>query len=140
MDYISTKSSLNGRIAIPGSKSHTIRAVLMAALADGESHLIDPLGSSDTEAALHVYGALGTRFELGEKEWVVHGSGGHFDLPDTPLDVGNSGTTLRVALGSLALCKNGETIITGDAQIQQRPSQPLVDALNELGADISSEH
>ncbi len=138
MEFIVRKSTLRGSVDIPGSKSHTIRACLLAALADGESTLRAALYSSDTEAAIRVYSALGASFDRSDDCLMVRGIGGGFQRPTDELDVGNSGTTLRVALGSLALMPEGEAVITGDHQIQRRPGGPLVEALNQLGADIRS--
>ncbi len=138
MQLISRQSTLSGAVDIPGSKSHTIRGVLLAALAAGESTLEAPLASADTEAAVRVYSALGAAFDQGPDAWHIRGIGTDFSAPSEVLDVGNSGTTLRVAMGSLALLRTGEAVITGDSQIQSRPSQALADALNDLGADIES--
>ena len=131
MDFIVNKSNLNGSVDIPGSKSHTIRAVLMASIAEGKSRLIAPLSSSDTEAAVRVYSALGAKFDRQEDEWIIEGTGGKFKHPDDVLDVANSGTTLRVALGSLSLLNDINIEITGDHQIQSRPCQPLLTSLNK---------
>ena len=138
MIFSVSPSSLNGTVDIPGSKSHTIRAVLLAAISEGKSTLLAPLSSSDTESAVKVYTALGAKVEQGEKEWIIEGLGKDFKAPTVPLDVGNSGTTMRVAMGSLSLLKEGYAEISGDHQIQARPSQPLADALTELGAKVVS--
>ncbi len=138
MELICRPSTLTGSVAIPGSKSHTIRGVLLASLAAGESRLLAPLNSADTEAAMRVYSALGATFDRQGNEWLVRGTGGRFLIPEHTLDAGNSGTTLRVALGSLSLLPEGEAIITGDEQIRSRPSQPLAAALNELGAQVEA--
>ena len=138
MQFICRQSTLTGSVAIPGSKSHTIRAVLLASLADGESTLIGPLTSKDPEAAIHVYQQLGAEFEINPVIWKIRGNGGQIRKPTETLDVLNSGTTLRIALGSCALIPNGEVRITGDTQIQKRPCLPLVQSLNDLGANITS--
>lgn len=139
MQFISRKSSLSGSVSIPGSKSHTIRAVLLASLADGESTLHAPLASQDTEAAVRVYSALGAEFDLQDDIWRIRGVGEKLRIPAERLDVANSGTTLRVALGSCSLLPPGRSLeISGDAQIQRRPGGPLVASLNELGANITS--
>lgn len=138
MNFICQPRRLSGHIAIPGSKSHTIRAVLLASLADGESVLHQPLSSSDTEAAVRVYSALGAHIERNKDAWRIRGIGGRITAPDQQLDVLNSGTTMRVALGTCALAPEGLTRLTGDAQIQRRSCAPLVQALNDLGADVRS--
>lgn len=105
MKLITGKSRLRGTVAIPGSKSHTIRAVAIASLASGESLIREPLDSSDTRAAVDCYGALGAAIDVSDPRlWKVTGTGGEITPPQEIIDVGNSGTTLRVAMGSAALC------------------------------------
>jgi 3-phosphoshikimate 1-carboxyvinyltransferase len=125
-------------VEIPGSKSHTIRAVAIGALADGRSVIRAPLASADTLAAVDAYRALGARIDLGESEWVVQGTGGDLIPPENVIDVRNSGTTLRIAVGSAALLKEGLAVFTGDHQIRGRIIGPLADSLNDLGASVVS--
>ena len=140
MKLIVRKSRLKGTVLIPGSKSHTIRAVAIASLAAGESLINNPLESSDTQAAVACYRALGAEINTSDpKLWKVTGKGGDINVPQEIIDVGNSGTTLRIAIGSAALAPTGQTItFTGDEQIQTRPVGPLMDALSELGAKCTS--
>jgi len=130
------KSNLSGSVRIPGSKSHTIRAVAIASLADGTSHVREPLVASDTLSAFDAYRLLGAQ-AVKTDEWVIRGVGGRPVVPDNVIDVGNSGTTLYIALASAALV-NGITVLTGDEQIRRRPARPLIDALNALGAKVES--
>ena len=134
------KSRLKGTVAIPGSKSHTIRAVAIASLASGRSFVRDPVDSSDTRAAVACYRALGADIDTSDpKCWTVSGTGGRISAPEQIIDVGNSGTTLRVAMGSAALAATDQSIsFTGDEQIQTRPVGPLIDSLNDLGAKCAS--
>ncbi len=140
MKLIVKKSRLKGTVVIPGSKSHTIRAVAIASLADGESLIHNPLESSDTQAAVACYRALGAEINTSDPRlWKVTGTGGTITPPPEIIDVGNSGTTLRIAMGSAALTPAGQTIsFTGDEQIQTRPVGPLMNALSELGAKCTS--
>ena len=143
MELIVGKSRLKGAVAIPGSKSHTIRAVAIASLAEGESFIRAPLDSSDTQAAVACYRALGAAIDTSDpKCWRVRGTAGKISTPGQIIDVGNSGTTLRVAMGSAALAATDQNItFTGDEQIQSRPVGPLIDSLNDLGAKcISLKH
>jgi len=135
------KSTLRGSAPIPGSKSHTIRAVAIASLADGESTIRDPLMSGDTLSAVACYRAFGAEIDTSNPgAWKVKGTGGVIRPPDRVIDVGNSGTTLRCAVSSAALVSQADTIrFTGDAQIQQRPIGPLLQSLNQLGAKAVSE-
>ncbi len=140
MQLVSRKSRLRGSVPIPASKSHTIRAVAIASLADGTSLIHNPLASNDTEAAVRCYSALGARIDTSDPEfWEVSGMGGRIVSPRQTIDVANSGTTLRIALGSAALAGPGRsTTFTGDAQIQSRPLGPLIESLRDLGAECVS--
>jgi len=136
MELIVEKSRLQGEVTIPASKSHTIRALVVATLADGVSEILHPLDSGDTVACVNVCRALGAEIELGE-QWTVRGTGGRVQTPDNVIDVGNSGTTLYLTLGTAALGE-GYAVFTGDEQIRSRPAQPLLDALNALGGELFS--
>jgi len=140
MKLIVRKSKLNGVVSIPASKSHTIRAVAIASLAEGNSVIRNPLDSSDTLSAVKCYKSLGADIDISDSSaWKVTGTGGQISAPQQTIDVGNSGTTLRIAMGSAALAPPGQVIsFTGDEQIQTRPVGPLLDALTELGAKCKS--
>ncbi len=135
------KSALKGKIAVPGSKSHTIRAVAIASLADGASRITNPLISSDTISAVKCYRDFGAEIDDSNRlQWDIIGTKGKIDACPRTIDVGNSGTTLRIAAGSAALADQDVQInLTGDQQIQARPIQPLLDSLNDLGAKALSE-
>ena len=138
MDFICNRSTLSGEVEIPGSKSHTIRAVSIGALADGESRIERPLDSADAQSAVHAYRALGAVITTGDDAWTVTGVGGSVQTPEDIIDVGNSGTSLNIALGSCALMRGGVAVLTGDGQIRRRPSGPLAQSLNDLGARVQS--
>lgn len=140
MKLTAKKSRLRGSVAIPASKSHTIRAVAIASLADGQSNIRNPLVSDDAISAAKCYALLGAKTDCSDKAcWKITGTGGKLKTPAEIIDVGNSGTTLRLAVGSAALLPKGQKVtFTGDAQIQTRPIQPLLDSLNELGAKAKS--
>ncbi len=131
------KSTLNGNIEIPASKSHTIRAIVIASLAEDKSLIRKPLYSRDTLAAKSVYSALGARFESIGDDWEVTGTGGKMLSPDDVLNVLNSGTTMYIALCSAALI-DGYSILTGDKQIRTRPAGALINAINKLGGEAIS--
>jgi len=126
---------LQGRIAIPASKSHTIRAVLIAALADGTSVLHRPLVSEDTQAAIDACRALGARIVQSDDRIEITGFGPHPVQPITTLDMLNSGTSTNLMLGVLAAL-GMQADITGDASLQSRPVQALTDALQKLGCSV----
>jgi len=135
-----TRSILRGKIAIPGSKSHTIRAIAIASLADGQSTINNPLLASDCVSAVMCYQALGANINASNHlQWLITGTDARLTHSERPIDVGNSGTTLRIAMGTAALApKNAKIILTGDRQIRTRPVGPLIDSLNDLGAKVTS--
>ncbi len=133
MRLIVERSKLGGAVEIPGSKSHTVRAVYFAALAQGISRIDAPLRSRDTLAAVGACRALGADVQLGDDRWIIHGMGGIIVPPAHPIDAQNSGTTLRIGLGAAALGSSW-AIFTGDEQIRRRPNGPLIQSLCDLGA------
>ncbi|HCU37962.1 MAG TPA: 3-phosphoshikimate 1-carboxyvinyltransferase [Armatimonadetes bacterium] len=133
MDLHVSGSQLRGRAAMPASKSHTIRAAAIAALAEGRSTLVRPLASADTEAALRAVSALGARVEPRAEAVDILGVGGRPQAGGA-IDVANSGTTLRV-MSAVAALAAGTTHLTGDEQIQSRPIGPLLEAITQLGAE-----
>lgn len=134
MKLVCRPARLRGAVDIPGSKSHTIRAVAIASLARGDSIIREPLESNDASSAVAAYRALGATIDCGPKKWYVRGFGGKPQAPANVIDVGNSGTTLRLALGSAALLEAGLAVLTGDEQIRRRGIGPLVESLKQLGA------
>jgi 3-phosphoshikimate 1-carboxyvinyltransferase len=133
------KSKLRGRVDIPGSKSHTIRAVVLASLAEGESFIRRPLDSLDTAAAVETCRAFGAEIDTSDSAlWKVRGLAGLPRTPDNVVDVANSGTTLYIVMGTAALCPEGYTVLNGDAQTRRRPADKLVAALRDLGAEVFS--
>jgi 3-phosphoshikimate 1-carboxyvinyltransferase len=134
MFAISKESQLQGNITIPGSKSHTIRAILLAAMAEGKSLIHNPLTSNDCLSALKAVRDFGVEVVEKPGMWIVQGKGRDLRVPENYIDTGNSGTTTYFVASMAALCE-GYTFITGDSQIRRRPIQPLVEALNELGAN-----
>lgn len=133
MQGIINRNNLSGTIIVPGSKSHTIRAIMIAAMAKGKSVIKNPLKSEDCISAINVAKAFGAKCELNETEWLVEGVDGNLKLPDNIVDCGNSGTTTYIAC-SMAATIEGTTIVTGDAQIRKRPINTLLKSINETGA------
>jgi len=137
MKLKSQKSSLKGNVRIPASKSHTIRALIIATLADGKSELLNPLISGDTKSCCKACEALGAEIQYFDDKWIVKGTGGNLKFPEAVVDVGNSGTTLYITLSAAALGKNSYEF-SGDYQIQRRPAMPLLNSLNDLGVEAKS--
>lgn len=125
--------NLQGRVSVPGSKSHTIRAVVISTMSEGRSIIRNPLPSADCLSSMRACAAYGARTEIGERAWTVEGVGRHLHVPEDVVDAGNSGTTLYFVTAMATLI--GEwSVLTGDWQIRRRPIVPLLRALQELDA------
>ncbi len=136
MKLISEKSHLTGEIQIPASKSHTIRAVAIAGMAEGKSLLVNPLISSDTLSCINGIKEFGAAVnQLRDLE--ITGIKGIITADCKKIDVGNSGTTLRILTALAALASHPVTF-DGDASIRQRPMIPLLAALENLGVEVDS--
>lgn len=128
---------LRGRVAPPGSKSITNRALLLAGLARGTSHLTGALKSDDTRLMAEALRAMGVRVdEPGDTEFVVAGEG-RLRAPAGPLFLGNAGTATRFLTAAVASV-DGTVVVDGDAHMRKRPIRPLVDALAELGIAVDA--
>ena len=128
---------LRGRVAPPGSKSITNRALLLAGLARGTSHLTGALKSDDTRLMAEALRAMGVRVdEPGDTEFVVAGDG-RLRAPSGPLFLGNAGTATRFLTAAVASV-DGTVVVDGDAHMRKRPIRPLVDALAELGIAVDA--
>jgi 3-phosphoshikimate 1-carboxyvinyltransferase len=126
---------LSGEITIPPSKSHTIRAVIIASLAQGRSELLNPLFSEDTKAAIQACERLGAKIEKKSDNLIIEGFGRSPDKPSAVIDMLNSGTSTNLIMGILAGL-GIEAEITGDASLQTRPVKSLAAALETLGCKI----
>ncbi len=124
-------------VRLPGSKSITNRALLLAALADGESRLVAPLHSEDTFYMTSALRELGVAIkETPERDFVVMGRGGRLDAPDKTLMIGNSGTTVRFLTAAACLAPLGtDVVLDGIARMRERPIRDLVGALLTLGVE-----
>lgn len=128
------RSSLKGTIAIPPSKSHTLRAVLFAAMARGRSEVRQYLHSPDAHAMIAAMRQLGASIEVLPDRLRIEGLGGKVQCAENVVDAGNSGLVLRF-IGALAALAPTYTVITGDHSIRHhRPVKPLLQALTALGA------
>ncbi|MCM8829730.1 MAG: 3-phosphoshikimate 1-carboxyvinyltransferase [Candidatus Omnitrophica bacterium] len=133
MDIIVKQTKkLRGEVTIPGSKSHTIRGVVIGTLAGGTTKLINPLISEDTLASVQGCRHLGAKIDTSGMDWIIEGTGGRIHKPEEPLYLGNSGTSLNLLTGVASLGKF-DVILDGDESLRTRPVQPLLDALNKLG-------
>lgn len=135
------QSPIDANVTVPGSKSFTNRALLVAALAEGRSRLTGALFSDDTRYMCAALRQLGVEIEIDEKRsaFEVIGNGGEIPVNHAELYIGNSGTTSRSLLSYVALGK-GKFIIDGDGPMRRsRPIANLLDALRQLGVDARSQ-
>ncbi|KGJ13057.1 3-phosphoshikimate 1-carboxyvinyltransferase [Paracoccus sanguinis] len=130
---------LTGAALVPGDKSVSHRALILGALAVGETRITGLLEGQDvldTASAMRAFGAEVTR--VGEGEWVVHGVGvGGFAEPAGVIDCGNSGTGVRLIMGAMATTPITATF-TGDASLSRRPMRRITDPLALFGAEITA--
>jgi 3-phosphoshikimate 1-carboxyvinyltransferase len=127
---------LEGTVRVPGSKSITNRALLVAALAPGTSVLVNPLESTDTAVLADILGRLGARVDRSGPHWTVEGP--LRGLPEgAALNVGDAGTPARF-LAALLSTLPGTYVLDGSSRMRERPMGPLVDALRSLGARIEA--
>ncbi len=125
---------ITGESSVPSSKSHTIRAFIFASLAEGRSVLQNVLESEDTRAAIEACSALGADItKRGEGGFEIAGFEGHPNVRRDKINTLNSGTTTNF-IASVAALADKKIIIDGDESIRRRPVQPLLSALNNLGA------
>lgn len=126
-----------GVVRLPGSKSISNRTLLLAALADGTTHIRELLASDDTHVMLMALQNLGIKWEqIGEsQDYIVHGVNGALPTHQADLFMGNAGTAIRPLTAALAVI-GGDYTLHGIPRMHERPIGDLVDALNEIGADI----
>jgi 3-phosphoshikimate 1-carboxyvinyltransferase len=140
LTIVPAERPLSATVAVPGSKSITNRALLIAALADGPSVLTGALDSDDTRymaEALRVLG-LSVAHDADAATFTVGGGGGTFPNHEADLFVGNSGTSMRFLVAALTL-GHGRYRIDGVPRMRERPIDPLLVGLNDLGASVVSE-
>ena len=131
-------SEIGGVVKAPPSKSYSHRAVILASLSKGTSRLYDMLYSEDTLSSIRVCKALGAEITKKDDCLEVVGTGGKLhNSSSEPIDLANSGTTLRLMTSVSALSDN-EVILTGDESLQTRPMGLLMDALWSLGIETKS--
>ena len=130
--------ALTGRLKIPGDKSISHRALMLGAIATGETRIQGLLLGEDPRSTAACFQAMGATISDLEQEWVtVQGCGlGNLQEPDHVLDAGNSGTTLRLMLGLLAAHRDRFFTVTGDASLRSRPMGRVINPLTEMGATL----
>jgi 3-phosphoshikimate 1-carboxyvinyltransferase len=124
-------------VAVPGSKSYTHRTLIAAALSDGPSRVLDPLRSEDTLLSLAALRQMGIRARDNVHSIDITGRGGRFDACSSPIEFQNSGTSMRL-FGGLVALGAGDYTLTGSRRMCQRPMQPLLDSLKRIGVPARS--
>ena len=135
---IQRSNGLKGEVKIPGDKSISHRAVMLGALAKGTTKITDFLQGADCLSTMECFRRMGIQIQNTSGEVLVHGQGLHgLAAPSDLLNVGNSGTTIRLLSGILAPQSFSATL-TGDASIQKRPMKRVMEPLSQMGAKIES--
>ena len=130
--------TLKGEVTVPGDKSVSHRAVMFGSIAKGLTEITNFLQGADCLSTISCFGKLGIEIENGPDKILIHGKGLHgLTAPDSVLDAGNSGTTTRLISGILAP-QSFTATLTGDASIQKRPMNRIMEPLSMMGADIKS--
>lgn len=138
--YCATKSSpLTGTVMVPGDKSLSHRAIMLAALAEGESRISGLLNGEDVRSTIAAMRTMGITIQRNENDdWFVTGKGlTGLDKPKHFLDMGNAGTAARLLAGILAAYPF-HTTLTGDASLSRRPMKRIIDPLTDMGASIEA--
>ncbi len=131
------KSHLHGTIEVPGDKSISHRSIMFGALANGKTRIRHFLRADDCLSTIQAFRDLGVKIEETPDEIIVHGVGFNgFKQPEAPINVGNSGTTIRLMMGILAAAPF-ETTLFGDASIAKRPMNRVMLPLTEMGAQMT---
>ncbi|SPP26727.1 3-phosphoshikimate 1-carboxyvinyltransferase [Brochothrix thermosphacta] len=139
MKTVNAIKQLNGTIEVPGDKSISHRAIMFGALANGQTTIEHFLHGEDCLSTIGVFRQLGVAIDVSSDKITVHGTGiESLKQPTTILNVGNSGTTIRLMMGILA-GRPFESQLTGDASIQKRPMNRVITPLKTMSAAISAQ-
>ena len=139
MDYlVNPAESIKGEIKVPGDKSITHRAIMLASIASGQSRLSGVLEGEDCLSTKKVFEHMGVNFIKEDDDLIVEGVGiKGLRQPERELDFGNSGTGIRLSSGIL-IAQNFATELIGDSSLSERPMSRIVEPLSLMGANISS--
>ena len=130
------KARLSGIISCPPNKSYTHRAIFLSTLAKGQSKISNVLLSRDTISTINACKSFGAKITTNDSNLIIESSG-NINLQSSHIDASNSGTTIRIAAAISSLSENKITL-DGDTSLRKRPMQPLLDALQSLGANCTS--
>ena len=134
----STGNAVKGSISIPGDKSISHRALMLGAIAQGETTIEGLLLGEDPRSTSACFRAMGAEIsQLNSQQVTVKGVGlGNLQEPEDVLDAGNSGTTIRLMLGLLASHRDRLFTVTGDSSLRSRPMSRVIKPLSQMGANI----
>ena len=136
--YVSPSKLKDSEISVPGDKSISHRALIFSAIADGVSHFTGFLSSNDCLATLEAFVKMGVKIEHNDTDLIVHGVGlMGLKKSTTPIDLGNSGTAVRLLTGLLSAQKF-DSVLIGDSSLSKRPMSRIIRPLKEMGAEIES--
>lgn len=134
---IEASRGLKGTLTIPGDKSISHRSIMFGSLAEGDTEITGFLYGDDCLSTVGAFRSMGIEIDVTDEKIVVHGRGLHgLSEPDNVIDVGNSGTTIRLISGILA-GQNFNTVLTGDDSIRKRPMGRVMKPLSMMGAKIT---
>src|SRR3989338_11210817 len=131
------KSALSGELSFPGDKSLSHRAIIFGSLAEGESHFTNVLAGEDCICTRKAFEAMGVEINsLSSTEIHIHGKGLYaLKPPKSELNMGNSGTSMRLLMGILA-GNTFEATLAGDPSLSSRPMRRVADYFKQMGASI----
>ena len=137
--YVEPGGALNGTLRVPGDKSISHRSIMLGSLAEGVTHVSGFLEGEDALATLNAFRAMGVEIEgPDDGRVVIHGVGMNgLKKPDAPLDLGNSGTSMRLLSGLLA-GQDFDVEMIGDSSLSGRPMRRVTEPLAEMGARIET--
>ncbi len=137
--HVQPGGCLSGRLRVPGDKSISHRSIMLGSLAEGVTHVSGFLEGEDALATLKAFRAMGVEIAGPDRGKVtVHGVGMHgLKAPDAPIDLGNSGTSIRLMSGLLA-GQGFDVEMSGDASLSKRPMRRVTDPLALMGAQIET--
>lgn len=139
VNRVSSPAGLSGEVVMPGDKSISHRALILGALASGQTKITGLLNSEDVMSTAQALRELGAMIEGGGDSWLVTGCGvSGLRQPDNPLDFGNSGTAVRLMMGVIA-GHDIEAQLIGDSSLSSRPMGRVLNPLKQMGLEITSE-
>lgn len=139
MKLLTNQASLKGSLQVPGDKSISHRSLMFGAIAKGQTRILNILRGEDVLSTMQVFRDLGVEIEDKGQEVLVQGVGFNgFQAPQGPLDMGNSGTSIRLLSGLLA-GQDFQMTMFGDASLSKRPMDRVTIPLRQMGAEISGQ-